>query len=114
MKKEYKNFVIKDDENIVNQDDFEKWESQFFKPQFFLSPYNNNRITAQRGAFIIAPLNLLNDEKYPIFNSEQIEEMDGWHDKVAIIESTSKKQYLKNWHYSALMNPLFFRTLSIF
>ncbi|MDY6325992.1 MAG: FRG domain-containing protein [Bacteroidales bacterium] len=95
LKKEYKNFVIKDDENIVNQDDFEKWENQFFKPQFFLSPYNNNRITAQRGAFIIAPLNLLNDEKYPIFNSEQIEGMTGWHYNVAIIESTSKKAILE-------------------
>lgn len=95
LENEYKNFVIKNDEMPVNQDNLENWKKQFFKPQFFLSPHNNNRITAQRGAFIIAPLNLLNDEKYPIFNSEQIEEMDGWHDKVAIIESTSKKAILE-------------------
>lgn len=94
LKNEYDRFYIRKKDAPVNKQNFEDWKNEFFKPQFFLSPFNNNRITAQRGAFIIAPLNTLDSIDYSVFLQKQIEEMKEWHSTKALIDAKSKKALL--------------------
>ncbi|MBR4535561.1 MAG: FRG domain-containing protein [Bacteroidales bacterium] len=79
--------------NIPNER-FEKWKKELYTPQFFLSPYNNNRVTAQRGAFIIAPLRPSDNPQHQ-FHEKQIEGMPNWHKNQALIDKDSKKSLLK-------------------
>ena len=51
------NKLLKDwGQTNIGSDDVDAIKYEISKPRFFESPYNNERITAQRGAFIIAPL----------------------------------------------------------
>ena len=79
--------------NIPNER-FEEWKKELCTPQFFLSPYNNNRITAQRGAFIIAPLKPSDNPQHQFYEKE-IEKMPNWHKNHALIDKDSKKNLLK-------------------
>ena len=73
---------------------FKSWEEELCKPHFFLSPLNNNRITAQRGTFIIAPLNT-SDLDNMKFNYKKIENMNDWISKPAVVAAKAKQSLLE-------------------
>lgn len=94
LRNEYETFYIRKKDTPINDTNFGKWKQEFFKAHFFLSPFNNNRITAQRGAFIIALINDVGSDKYPVFSYEQIESMENWHPTSGVIEAKRKSDLL--------------------
>lgn len=96
LRNEYETFCIRKKDTPINEDSFAEWKKEIFKAHFFLSPFNNNRITAQRGAFIIAPINDVDSDDYPVFSYEQIESMGNWHPTKGVIEAKRKSDLLKD------------------
>lgn len=96
LRNKYETFYIRKKGTPVEEDNYNNWKAELFKAQFFLSPFNNNRITAQRGAFIIAPLITPDSINYPVFSPEQIESMKNWHSTVGLIDAKSKSELLED------------------
>lgn len=92
---EFSHIVIHPKDSPINIESFEKWKKELFIPQFFVSPFNNHRITSQRGAFIIAPLHENDSEIGFHFDQNSIESMEDWHSTKAIVASESKAKILK-------------------
>ncbi len=93
LKNEYQSYYIREPNSPIDLGNFKKWKEELYKPQFFLSPFNNERITAQRGAFIMAPLNERDSATGSHFKENVFENQGVW--KKVVIDKDSKEEILK-------------------
>lgn len=92
LKNEYQSYYIREPNSPIDLENFKKWKEELYKPQFFLSPFNNERITAQRGAFIMAPLNKNDSGTGAHFDEGSIEKHRIC--KVVLLDKSMKKSLL--------------------
>ena len=93
LKNEYLNFYIRDKGEPIDKESFEQWKKRLYEPVFFHSPFNNNRITAQRGAFLMSPLDERDSATGSHFKENVFKNHGLW--KEVLIDKDSKKVILE-------------------